>query len=230
MAQATSRWTAARWRSRRGNLIEVAWALASRLHLLPPWAFRWSASADCLRGGGRPPVAGAPRPSRKDARHTKSPKVRSAPRGHGVPAHPSSADCPSATRREHAAGLHVSWPGAELFQFEKSPGLRGRRQVDPELKRCIPACAASISQSAGQDDAVWAAARDAHRRGGGRKIEIELAGNIADICPVGALTNRASGHARGASQHGSLPHCSKGCNVVLGYHPRNEIPVRDRPN
>jgi NADH-quinone oxidoreductase subunit G len=63
---------------------------------------------------------------------------------------------------------------------------------------------------------------------GGRKIENELAGNIADICPVGALTSR---DFRFRSRPWELkntpsvcPHCSKGCNTVVGYHPRrNEI-------
>jgi NADH-quinone oxidoreductase subunit G len=62
----------------------------------------------------------------------------------------------------------------------------------------------------------------------GRMIENELAGNIADICPVGALTNK---DFRFKSRPWELenvpsicPHCSKGCNIVVGYHPRrNEI-------
>jgi NADH-quinone oxidoreductase subunit G len=62
----------------------------------------------------------------------------------------------------------------------------------------------------------------------GRKIENELAGNIADICPVGALTNkdfRFKARPWELQNVSSVcPHCSKGCNIVVGYHPRrNEI-------
>jgi NADH-quinone oxidoreductase subunit G len=63
---------------------------------------------------------------------------------------------------------------------------------------------------------------------GGRKIENELVGNIADICPVGALTSRDFRfQARPWELRNTpsvCPHCSKGCNTVVGYHPRrNEI-------
>jgi NADH-quinone oxidoreductase subunit G len=62
----------------------------------------------------------------------------------------------------------------------------------------------------------------------GRKIENELAGNIADICPVGALTSkdfRFQARPWELTNVSSVcPHCSKGCNVTVGYHPRrNEI-------
>jgi NADH-quinone oxidoreductase subunit G len=62
----------------------------------------------------------------------------------------------------------------------------------------------------------------------GRMIENELAGNIADICPVGALTSKdfrfkaRPWELQNASS--VCPLCSKGCNIVVGYHPRrNEI-------
>ncbi|TMQ54368.1 MAG: 2Fe-2S iron-sulfur cluster binding domain-containing protein [Candidatus Eisenbacteria bacterium] len=62
----------------------------------------------------------------------------------------------------------------------------------------------------------------------GRKIENELAGNIADICPVGALTSkdfRFRARPWELTNVSSVcPHCSKGCNITVGYHPRrNEI-------
>lgn len=62
----------------------------------------------------------------------------------------------------------------------------------------------------------------------GRKIENELAGNIADICPVGALTSkdfRFRARPWELTNVASVcPHCSKGCNITVGYHPRrNEI-------
>jgi NADH-quinone oxidoreductase subunit G len=62
----------------------------------------------------------------------------------------------------------------------------------------------------------------------GRMIENELAGNIADICPVGALTSKDFRFKARPWELTNVPsvcpHCSKGCNTVLGYHPRrNEI-------
>ena len=62
----------------------------------------------------------------------------------------------------------------------------------------------------------------------GRMIENELAGNIADICPVGALTSkdfRFKARPWELQNVSSVcPHCSKGCNIVVGYHPRrNQI-------
>jgi NADH-quinone oxidoreductase subunit G len=62
----------------------------------------------------------------------------------------------------------------------------------------------------------------------GRMIENELAGNIADICPVGALTNkdfRFKARPWELQNVSSVcPNCSKGCNIVVGFHPRrNEI-------
>jgi NADH-quinone oxidoreductase subunit G len=64
----------------------------------------------------------------------------------------------------------------------------------------------------------------------GRKIQNELAGNIADICPVGALTSK---DFRFRSRPWELKPvasvctlCSKGCNVSMGYHPRRNEVVR----
>ncbi len=62
----------------------------------------------------------------------------------------------------------------------------------------------------------------------GRMIENELAGNIADICPVGALTNKDFRFKARPWELRNVPSvcpsCSKGCNITVGYHPRrNEI-------
>ena len=63
---------------------------------------------------------------------------------------------------------------------------------------------------------------------GGQKIENELAGNIADICPVGALTSKDFRFKARPWELKNQPSvctlCSKGCNTVVGFHPRrNEI-------
>ena len=94
--------------------------------------------------------------------------------------------------------------------------------------RCVNLCA----DVAGQDEIA------VMRRGeetyigtiGGRMIENELAGNIADICPVGALT---SVDFRFESRPWELTNvktictnCSKGCNTVAGYHPRRNKVLR----
>jgi NADH-quinone oxidoreductase subunit G len=62
----------------------------------------------------------------------------------------------------------------------------------------------------------------------GRKITNELAGNIADICPVGALTSKDFRFRSRPWELKPVPSvctlCSKGCNTFLGYHPhRHEI-------
>jgi len=62
----------------------------------------------------------------------------------------------------------------------------------------------------------------------GRKIENELAGNIADICPVGALTSKDFRFKARPWELTNVPSvcqlCSKGCNIMVGYHPRrNQI-------
>ena len=64
----------------------------------------------------------------------------------------------------------------------------------------------------------------------GRMIENELAGNIADICPVGALTNKDFRFKARPWELQNVPsvcpNCSKGCNIVVGIPP---APERDRP-
>ncbi len=63
---------------------------------------------------------------------------------------------------------------------------------------------------------------------GGRMITNELVGNIADICPVGALTSKDFRFKARPWELRPVPSictlCSKGCNTNVGYHPRrNEI-------
>jgi NADH-quinone oxidoreductase subunit G len=64
----------------------------------------------------------------------------------------------------------------------------------------------------------------------GRKIENEMAGNIADICPVGALTSkdfRFRSRPWELKPVGSVcTLCSKGCNTKVWYHPRRNEVVR----
>ncbi|HEX7076922.1 MAG TPA: molybdopterin-dependent oxidoreductase [Candidatus Eisenbacteria bacterium] len=62
----------------------------------------------------------------------------------------------------------------------------------------------------------------------GQMIENELAGNIADICPVGALTSVDFRFKARPWELRNVPSictlCSKGCNTVVGFHPRrNEV-------
>ena len=92
--------------------------------------------------------------------------------------------------------------------------------------RCVNLC----KDVAGQDEiAVLSRAEETYiGTVGGRMIENELAGNIADICPVGALTSK---DFRFQARPWELTNvksvctlCSKGCNTNLGYHPRrNEV-------
>ncbi|HTM00207.1 MAG TPA: molybdopterin-dependent oxidoreductase [Candidatus Omnitrophota bacterium] len=94
--------------------------------------------------------------------------------------------------------------------------------------RCVNLCA----DVAGQDEIAVIARGEETYIGtvGGRKIENELAGNIADICPVGALT---SVDFRFESRPWELHNvktictlCSKGCNTVAGFHPRRNKVLR----
>ena len=65
---------------------------------------------------------------------------------------------------------------------------------------------------------------------GDRKIENELAGNIADICPVGALTSKDFRFKARPWELKNSPSvctlCSKGCNTIVGFHPRREEVLR----
>ena len=94
--------------------------------------------------------------------------------------------------------------------------------------RCVNLCA----DVAGQDEIAVIARGEETYIGtvGGRKIENELAGNIADICPVGALT---SVDFRFESRPWELhnvkticTNCSKGCNTIAGFHPRRNKVLR----
>ena len=94
--------------------------------------------------------------------------------------------------------------------------------------RCVNLC----SDVAGQDEIAVIARGEETYIGtvGGRMIENELAGNIADICPVGALTSK---DFRFEARPWELTNvksictlCSKGCNTVVGYHPRRNKILR----
>jgi len=94
--------------------------------------------------------------------------------------------------------------------------------------RCVNLCA----DVAGQDEIAVIARGEETYIGtvGGRMIENELAGNIADICPVGALTSvdfRFEARPWELSNVKSIcTNCSKGCNTIAGYHPRRNKVLR----
>ena len=125
-------------------------------------------------------------------------------------------------------------PSRSRFTFEKNtwPEEDVGGKLILNKNRCILClrCVNLCKEVAGADE-IAVLSRGEHTYIGtvdGRKIENELAGNIADICPVGALTDKdfrfQSRPWELRNAHSVCPHCSKGCNVVLGYHPRrNEI-------
>jgi NADH-quinone oxidoreductase subunit G len=189
---------------------------------------------------GRPKlVAGCATPV-EEGMHviTKSPKVREARQAvmeFLLIHHP--LDCPicdkggECTLQDYTI---LMGPARSRFQFEKitwpeedvGGTLILNRQRCILCLRCVNLC----KEVAGQDEIAVLSRGETTYIGtvGGRKIENELAGNIADICPVGALTSRDFRfQARPWELRNTAsicPHCSKGCNVVLGYHPRrNEI-------
>ena len=94
--------------------------------------------------------------------------------------------------------------------------------------RCVNLCA----DVAGQDEIAVLSRGEETYIGtvGGRMIENELAGNIADICPVGALTSK---DFRFEARPWELTNvksvctlCSKGCNTIVGFHPRRNKVLR----
>jgi NADH-quinone oxidoreductase subunit G len=94
--------------------------------------------------------------------------------------------------------------------------------------RCVNLCA----DVAGQDEIAVIARGEETYIGtvGGRMIENELAGNIADICPVGALTSKDFRFEARPWELTNLKSictlCSKGCNTVVGFHPRRNKVLR----
>jgi len=125
-------------------------------------------------------------------------------------------------------------PSGTRFSFEKTtwPEEDVGGKLILNKNRCILClrCVNLCKEVAGEDEiAVMARGEETYiGTVGGRKIDNELAGNIADICPVGALTSKdfrfRSRPWELRNTHSVCPHCSKGCNIVVGYHPRrNEI-------
>lgn len=125
-------------------------------------------------------------------------------------------------------------PSATRFGFEKTtwPEEDVGGKLILNKNRCILCmrCVNLCKEVAGVDEIAVLSRGEESYIGtvAGRKIENEMAGNIADICPVGALTNRDFRfRARPwelTNVSSVCPHCSKGCNIQVGYHPRrNEI-------
>jgi len=127
-------------------------------------------------------------------------------------------------------------PAHSRFKFQKNtwPEEDVGAKLILNKNRCILClrCVNLCKEVAGVDEIAVLARGEETYIGtvDGRKIENELAGNIADICPVGALTSkdfRFQARPWELENTGSVcPHCSKGCNVVVGYHPRREAILR----
>jgi NADH-quinone oxidoreductase subunit G len=94
--------------------------------------------------------------------------------------------------------------------------------------RCVNLCA----DVAGKDEIAVLSRGEETYIGtvGGRMIENELAGNIADICPVGALTSKDFRFEARPWELTNLKSvctlCSKGCNTLVGFHPRRNKVLR----
>jgi NADH-quinone oxidoreductase subunit G len=125
-------------------------------------------------------------------------------------------------------------PAATRFGFEKTtwPEEDVGGKLILNKNRCILClrCVNLCREVAGEDEIAVLARGEETYIGtvAGRKITNELAGNIADICPVGALTSKDFRFKARPWELKKIPSvctlCSKGCNVDLGYHPRrNEI-------
>jgi len=66
-----------------------------------------------------------------------------------------------------------------------------------------------------------------------KKLENELAGNVIDLCPVGALLNKDTLHEERVwywkFTDSVCPLCSNGCNITVGVDPRKGRVARVRP-
>ena len=121
-------------------------------------------------------------------------------------------------------------PARTRFTFEKTTwpeeDVGGKLLLNKNrcilCMRCVNLC----REVAGEDEIAVLARGEETYIGtvAGRKITNELAGNIADICPVGALTSKDFRFRARPWELKPVPSvctlCSKGCNTLLGYHPR----------
>ena len=125
-------------------------------------------------------------------------------------------------------------PAKTRFGFEKTtwPEEDVGGKLILNKNRCILClrCVNLCKEVAGEDEIAVLARGEETYIGtvAGRKITNELAGNIADICPVGALTSKDFRFRARPWELKPAPSvctlCSKGCSTNLGYHPRrNEI-------
>lgn len=191
---------------------------------------------------GRPKlVAGCATPVEEGMRVlTRSPKVREARKAvmeFLLIHHP--LDCPmcdkggECTLQDYTIAMG---PSGTRFSFEKTtwPEEDVGGKLTLNKNRCILClrCVNLCKEVAGEDEIAVMARGEETYIGvvGGRKIENELAGNIADICPVGALTStdfRFRARPWELRNTPSIcPHCSKGCNAVVGFHPRQNKILR----
>ncbi len=125
-------------------------------------------------------------------------------------------------------------PAHTRFQFEKTtwPEEDVGGKLILNKNRCILClrCVNLCKEVAGEDEIAVLARGEETYIGtvAGRKITNELAGNIADICPVGALTSKDFRFRARPWELTPVPSictlCSKGCSTNVGYHPRrNEV-------
>jgi NADH-quinone oxidoreductase subunit G len=127
-------------------------------------------------------------------------------------------------------------PPGTRFEFEKTtwPEEDVGGKLILNKNRCILClrCVNLCKEVAGEDEIAVLARGEETYIGtvAGRKITNELAGNIADICPVGALTSKDFRFVARPWELQPIPSvctlCSKGCNTNLGYHPRRNEVVR----
>jgi NADH-quinone oxidoreductase subunit G len=127
-------------------------------------------------------------------------------------------------------------PAASRFRFEKNtwPEEDVGGKLILNKNRCILClrCVNLCKDVAGEEEIAVIARGEESYIGtvGGKKIENELVGNIADICPVGALTSKDFRFKSRPWELKNSPSictlCSKGCNTVVGFHPRRREVLR----
>ena len=127
-------------------------------------------------------------------------------------------------------------PASTRFTFEKQtwPEEDVGGKLILNKNRCILClrCVNLCKTVAGKDEIAVLSRGEETYIGtvGGRMIENEMAGNIADICPVGALTSKDFRFRARPWEMKPVKSvctlCSKGCNTQVWYHPRRNEVVR----
>ncbi len=131
-------------------------------------------------------------------------------------------------------------PPCSRFEEEKRPGVKRERfggHIIFDAERCVlcTRCVRFMADYAKADQLMVTGRGDTSRIDifPGREIDSNYTGNLADICPVGALTLeefRFKVRAWNLTRFKSVcPYCSRGCNIYLDVRTMKNRLYRVRP-